>query len=121
MNIYICHSTSFDYQHQLYIPIKQSELFSQHQFILPHDHARDPINSKEQIACCDLIIAEVSYPSTGQGIELGWAHSLNIPIYCFHLKDKKYSSSLKFISNNIFLYQNISDMLHVVNLFNEVN
>ena len=73
MKIYISHSTGFDYQKELYEPIKNSELYNSHEIIFPHDKSSEVSNSKEVIKGCDMVIAEVSYPSTGMGIELGWA------------------------------------------------
>jgi hypothetical protein len=64
----------------------------------------------------DLILAEVSEPATGQGIELGWANMLNIPIICLYknnmqiphkepYKAKPYSSSLKEVSSQFIFYE----------------
>lgn len=114
MKIYLSHASSFDYQHELYLPIKQSQLFSQHEFILPHDNSHDPINTKEIIKQCNLIIAEVSYPSTGQGIELGWANFLNIPIFCLYRNERKCSSSLKLITHSMCSYVNETQMIYVM-------
>ena len=36
--------------------------------------------SKEVIRTSDLVIADISYPSTGVGIELGWADCFNIRV-----------------------------------------
>ncbi len=85
-----------------------------HQIILPHDNSPQPSNSKELIANCDLIIAEVSYPSTGQGIELGWADDLNISIYAIYREGFKYSSSLNLIAKAIDCYRNENQLLDVV-------
>ena len=48
------------------------------------------------------LFAEVSYPATGLGIELGWVSDDNILIYFFYKKGKLPSSSLKCISNHIY-------------------
>ena len=84
MRIYVSHSTTLNYRHSLYSPLKTSVLWQQHYFILPHDEQSDPINSKAIISEVNLVIAEVSYPSTGFGIELGWANIANRPILCLH-------------------------------------
>jgi len=47
-------------------------LFKNHEIILPHDKRN--LISKDIIKKCNLFIAEVSFPSTGLGIELGWAN-----------------------------------------------
>ncbi len=113
MKIYVAHSSDFDYQNELYVPLKNSEIFKQHEFILPHDdnnykHERDFYKS------IDLVIAEVSYPSTGLGIELGFLYDDNKPIYCIHQSDKKISSSISVVASNINVYSNLDEMTEIV-------
>ena len=60
---------------------------------------------------CNLILAEVSYPSTGQGIELGWANAYAVPILCFHKKGIKPSGSLSVISDTLIDYEDSQDMI----------
>ena len=113
MKIYVAHSSDFDYQNELYVPLKNSEFFKQHEFILPHDdnnykHERDFYKS------IDLVIAEVSYPSTGLGIELGFLYDDNKPIYCIHQSDKKTSSSISVVASNINVYSNLDEMIEIV-------
>ena len=64
-----------------------------------------------------MLIAEVSLPATGQGIELGWADYANTPILCIYEKKSKISSSLKFITNNFIEYENTEDMINKLNDF----
>jgi nucleoside 2-deoxyribosyltransferase len=101
-NIYIYHSSSFDFKNELYKPIRESELNKKYNFILPHENKI--IDTKQTIKEADLIIAEVSFPSTGQGIELGWANILNKKIICIYKDEHKYSSALKFITNQFYNY-----------------
>jgi hypothetical protein len=74
MKIYVSHSTSFDFKEELYKPIRSSDLNSIHEIILPHEDSNEQFKTLDLFKSggCKLIIAEVSYPSTGQGIELGW-------------------------------------------------
>ncbi len=72
MKIYIGHSREYNYLEDLYMPLKTSLLFKNHEIILPHDKRN--LISKDIIKKCNLFIAEVSFPSTGLGIELGWAN-----------------------------------------------
>lgn len=109
MKIYVAHSSSFDFKKELYDPILKSSLIKKHTFHLPHQGTQT--NSKIFLEGCNLVIAEVSYPSTGMGIELGWADSFKIPIVCFYKKGTKPSSSLKSITNSIFEYTNSKDLL----------
>jgi nucleoside 2-deoxyribosyltransferase len=112
MKIYIAHSKSFDFQKELYNPIKNSPLFKEHSFIFPHEENREPFSSKEFFQeDCDLIIAEVSYPAIGLGIELGWASMLNIPILCIYKKGSKITDSLKSVTNEFLEYSNSEELL----------
>src|SRR4051812_23351151 len=100
MKIYVSHSTAFDYEHELYAPLEESSLNSVHKITLPHKETREPFLTRELFKDQDLIIAEVSFPSTGQGIELGWADSFKLPIICCYKQGNKVSTSLKMITSN---------------------
>jgi len=113
MKIYIAHSRDFDYINELYLPLKNSDIFKEYDVILPHDgdnykHGRDFYKS------IDLVIAEVSFPSTGLGIELGFLYDDNKPIYCIHQGDKKISSSISVVASNINAYSNLDEMLEII-------
>ena len=112
MKIYISHSSNYDYESELYAPLKESPLAREHQIFFPHDIENTDTHSKNLIAHGDLVLAEVSYPSTGQGIELGWASSNDTPILCFYKTGSKISSSLRFITKNFLEYTNEKDMLN---------
>jgi len=111
MKIYVTHSSGFDYQNELYQPLRKSELNKLHEITLPHEHTTDQFNSKDYMKECNLILAEVSYPSTGQGIELGWANLYKVPIVCLYKEGTKPSGSLKVISNSFIEYENNQDMI----------
>jgi nucleoside 2-deoxyribosyltransferase len=106
MKIYISHSRNFDYKKDLYEPLKASGIAKEHEVIFPHDDSDKPYPTRDllQSKGCDLIIAEVSYPATGQGIELGWASMLEIPIVCIYKEGAKVSSSLNVITNKFLMY-----------------
>lgn len=110
MNIYVAHSNKFDYINKIYTPIKESKLLKKHHFFFPHDEVNKEIKTKEIIKNYDLLIAEVSLPATGLGIELGWADDSQTPIVCMYEKGVKCSSSLKFITNNFIEYEGTQDM-----------
>jgi len=112
--IYVTHSTAFNYQQELYQPIRQCDFLQQYEFILPHEFNEQPFNSKDAINSCDLVVAEVSYPSTGQGIELGWANMLQKPVVCIYQRDKQISSSLKIITEVFEPYVTTEEMLRVI-------
>lgn len=108
MKIYVTHSRSFDFKNKLYVPIRKSRLNSLHEFILPHEESDEPYDSKTLIMCdsLDLLLAEVSYKSTAQGVELGWADSRNTPIALLYDKDLRPSNSLRRVSNLWVPYSN---------------
>lgn len=111
MNIYVCHANSFDFKTELYEPLRASELNRSHTITLPHEKSGEPFHSKEYLGHCDLVIAEVSYPSTGQGIELGWADGYGVPIICVYKQGAKPSGSLKVVSNIFLEYSDAPDMI----------
>jgi len=53
----------------------------------------------------------VSFPSLGEGVELGWADSFNIPIICIYRKGNKPSGSLKTLTKTIIPYSSATDMI----------
>jgi hypothetical protein len=109
MKIYVCHSTAFDYETDLYEPLKR-ELATAHEIILPHDSGAD-FNSSEAIKTSDIVLAEVSFPSTGQGIELGWANAAGIPIIGIYKTDAKPSGALRHITDTLVSYVDQADMV----------
>lgn len=108
MKIYISHSSNYDYKNELYEPLR--EALKDHEVFFPHDQKNQDMSAKDILKECSLLIAEVSLPSTGQGIELGLASCLNIPIICFYKTGSKPSSSLKFLTNKITEYQNTEEL-----------
>lgn len=117
MNIYVSHSSSYDYINKIYNPIIKSELSKTNTFFLPHEDKNKIVNTKDIIASYDLVIAEVSLPTTGQGIELGWASYAKTPILCIYKKGSKISSSLKFITTDFIEYENAEDMIEKISAF----
>lgn len=111
MNIYISHSSGYDYENEIYKPIKESELASVHRFFLPHEPENIDIDAKDELKITDVLVAEASLPSTGQGIELGQANVAGVPIICFYKVGSKPSSSLRFVTNKIIEYTDTPDLL----------
>ena len=120
MNIYISHSSKYDYIHNLYDPIKKSKLYETHCFYFPHE-TDEIINTKHIITNYDFLIAEISLPSISQGIELGWADYANVPILFIYQKGTTVSSSLKLVTNHFIEYENTDDMINKINNFIEHN
>lgn len=111
MRIYIGHASSYDYKNELYLPLKNSTLAQQHELIFPHENSAAPISSHSIIASCGLLIAEVSQPSIGLGIELGWAYDAGCRILCLHKENTKPSSALTIICDDFISYKNPGSMI----------
>lgn len=110
MKMYVCHASSFDFATELYAPLKT---IAGHEFILPHESIVD-MHSKDVIASCDLVIAEVSHPSTGMGIELGWADAAGIPIACVHKKDAKPSDAVRHVARETVAYDGPDGLVQAI-------
>ncbi|MEW6408192.1 MAG: hypothetical protein AB1465_05905 [Patescibacteria group bacterium] len=113
MKIYIEHSKELNFKEDLYLPIRESQLNSEHEIILPHEIYQEASDfvTKDIIKTCDVMVAEVSFPATGLGIELGWANAFECPIICIHRKDSKISGSLKVVCNNFIEYTDKEDLI----------
>ncbi len=112
MKVYLTHSTSFDYKKKLYTPLKQ--LGEKYDIYFPHDVENNGQNSKDIIATSDIVLAEVSYPSTGQGIELGWANANGIPIICINQSGVQPSRALNAVSKDFIEYDSAEDLANKV-------
>jgi nucleoside 2-deoxyribosyltransferase len=109
MKLYLSHASSYDYRAELYAPLRRT-LAKQHDIFFPHEAENEGVQTKGIIPICDAVLAEVSYPSTGQGIELGWASAAGVPIICFYKTGSQPSSALRFISDEIFEYESTEDL-----------
>ena len=109
MKIYVAHATSFDHK-PLYQALKTSPFWQHHTFILPHENSQDGMFSKSIIATCDLLIAEVSTPSLGTGIEIGWADAAGVPVACMYRKGTTPSGALKHLRCQLKEYENESHL-----------
>ncbi len=112
MNIFVTHSSNFDFKNELYIPLRKSELNNLHTIFLPHEEENDEVLTKDNIKKSDIVLAEVSFPSTGQGIELGWANTYQIPIICIYKRNSKISGSLNLLTDKFIIYDNSEDMIN---------
>lgn len=117
MKIYVAHSSKWDFIKKLYNPIKESKIVKENHIIFPHDEINKEMNSKRIIKESDLVIAEVSLPTTGLGIELGWADYAQTPILCIYQEGYQYTSSLKFITDYFIEYKDEVDMINKIEKF----
>lgn len=117
MNIYVGHSTNFDFGNQLYELIKDTKFSENHTLVLPHEESDGLFDSRTFLEeTCDLFIAEVSRPSTGLGIELGWADELDVPILCIHRESVTPSGALVAVTDeeNIQPYKNGEHLIELL-------
>jgi nucleoside 2-deoxyribosyltransferase len=114
MRIYVAHPKTINFLQELYKPLESSLLARSVDFIFPHKTSGDQFDSKSlfQNHGCDMVIAEVSVPATGVGIELGWANANNINIICFYKQGAKSSSSLQAVTNRILEYSDSTDLIN---------
>ncbi len=113
MGIYVAHSRKFDFEAELYGVIRHSSLFEDYDFVFPHEKSSGLFDSNTYLSnSCELVVAEVSFASTGLGIELGWADSFGIPIVCLFKKGEKISSSLKALKKVRFVeYSTVQELI----------
>ena len=110
MKLYVSHSTGYDYTSELYKPIRDL-LADDYDVFFPHGEDNNGTRTKDIIPTIDAVLAEVSYPSTGQGIELGWADTSGIPIICFSCNGARISNALRFVSSRFIEYESQEDMI----------
>ena len=116
MKIFVAHSSAFEFRKKIYEPIRASDLNALHTFYLPQETEKEDV-TRELIKSCDLLIAEVSLPSTGMGIELGWADAYNVSILCVYEAGSKYSSSLEYVTKNFAAYSNAQELIEHIGRF----
>lgn len=114
MKVYIGHSRNYDYEKLLYQPVRGDIELAKYDIILPHESTSASNNSREFYQSLDLFIAEVSYPATGLGIELGWAFDSNVPIYCIYRTGTKVSGSLHAITDRFYEYEDLDQLTQVI-------
>lgn len=114
MKVYIAHSRAHDYQKEIYDPIRQNIELPDTEIILPHEPGHNEKNGREFYDSLDLMIAEVSYPATGLGIELGWAFDSSTPIVCIHKTDAELSGSLRAVTDHFYQYDSIEELINLI-------
>ena len=77
---------------------------------MPHGADDDVKLTRDDIQAAELVIAEASIPSTGSGIELGWANAAGKPIVAFHQAGTVASPSLQFVNATMHTYVTEEDI-----------
>jgi hypothetical protein len=111
MKILIAHASNYDYRTELYEPLKQSVVAQEHTIIFPHDQEDVEIDTNSHIPDTDLLIAEVSHPSTGAGIEIGLVQAAEIPTLFVYKAGSAPTRSLKFVKGTTIEYSDASDLV----------
>ncbi len=110
MKIYFAHSRHSNFHLDFYQPIRESALNAEHEFIFPHESAKEE-KTKDIIQNADLVIAEVSLPGTGLGVEIGWADAFDKPLLLLYKSGAQVSNSLKYVSGTRVEYTDHEDMI----------
>jgi hypothetical protein len=114
MKIFIAHSSAYDFVNELYRPLKTSLLLAgEHELIFPMDDGR-PGNSRSEVQACGLLIAEVSLPSTGMGMEIGWVDAVNIPIITIAKEGSAPSKALVYVTKDTHFYTSPESLVTLV-------
>jgi hypothetical protein len=114
MKIFVAHSSNFDFKNDLYLPLRNSQLNNEHEIFLPQEKNNLGPVTKDIIRNSDLIIADITFPSTGQGIELGWADIFHVPIICIYKNGSKISRSLNKLTDKFIIYDDAEDMIQKI-------
>lgn len=115
MKIYVGHSSEINFGEELYEPLRNSDLAEKHELVFPHEDSDELFDSRDFLENeCDLFIAEVSQPSTGLGIELGWADQFGVPIICLYRESSSPSSSLKAVTDDFREYSDSGELVKIV-------
>lgn len=117
MKIIVTHASSFDYETELYEPLKKAVEGTSHELIFPHVWHEKGVSTKEFLKDADLVIGEVSHPSTGQGIEFGWADMLDVPILFLRKAGATSSSSLRYLKGKVIDYIDVDDLIGKVRTY----
>lgn len=114
MKIYVSHSSKINFVKYLYNPLRDSSLAKVHEFLFPHEQGLDLFPTRELFFKhgCDAVFAEVSFPSHGQGIELGWAYDAGIRIIFGSKPETKLSVALPLLSEEFFTYTDNTDLVN---------
>lgn len=114
MNIYVGHSTKYPFKELLYQPIKETRLYREHFMVLPHEETDELFDTRLFLEKCDLFIADVTYPSLGLGIELGWANEIGVPIIAISQAGNPLSKSVGVITKDMYQYQNEAELKEIL-------
>lgn len=105
MKVYVGHQNVTN--ESLHNLILNSEVLKKHQFIFGENVA----DEKDWLKKCEVMIADVSYPTIPLGIEMGWADNYKINIVCVCVKGTAISSHLTRMCKEFLIYTEIEDLV----------
>ncbi len=111
MNIQFWHSRDWDFEKELYTPIKEFALYKQYNFLFPHEAWKKSPNSRETLKDMDVFLCDVSRNSIGLWIEIWFASLYWIRIVCIYKKWTNISGSLKYVTDEFIEYKDSNDMV----------
>jgi hypothetical protein len=117
MKIYVGHASDWDFQAGLYDVLNASPLAQAHHLILPHRDIEHFKFSQGLIAEADLLLAEVSRPSIGLGMELAWAREAKTPVLAIRQEGSRKSTSLHIVTPDVYEYKKPQDMIDIIDAF----
>ena len=109
LNIYFIHSTKLDYNNLIYKKVLSSSVCLGHNLMLPQTKEYQEKYTKDLMQKADIIIAEVSNPTFGLGLELKWLQKQDKPKLFLSLnneipkKYKKYVNNFKITNEETYL------------------
>ena len=112
IKIVVTHSSDITWKEEFYNSLRKLIEDNKCEIIFPQEEGKRIIITKEIIKNYDLVIAEVSFPSTGQGIELGWADIYGKSILCLYKEGRNYSGALKYITDKFIEYKDSEDIFY---------
>lgn len=110
MNIQVGHSSAMNFTEDLYTPLKNSDYFTSHEWIFPHEDD-NRVSAWETIKQVDLFIADVSLPSTWLWIELWICMDLWINILCIAKEWASVSNTIRKVVPEITRYADKDQLL----------
>lgn len=110
MKVFVAHASSFNFKDKLYVPLRASVLNAEHDILLPQEKEIEEI-TREHIKHCDVLVADVSAPSLGAGIEMGWADAFGVPVIAMAEKGSHVSFSIDNVVSERFEYESPEDMV----------
>ena len=113
MKIFVSHCTKFNYEEELYKPLRESALNEENEFVFPHEEG-SRINIHDEIRDCDIVIAECTQTDFEQGLELGWANGAYVTTLCFYKTGSHISDSLHVVSENVIAYDSMETIIQKV-------